>query len=166
MRNALVLSLLTIGLYSCQNDSDFQEVITPEIQEFNSVDRELWTYFSDFEQEALERGFRIDLNALDIVGIIDEIDQNNVAGQCSYSSHFPNRITLDETFWNNSGSNFREFVVFHELGHCVLGRGHDESTDARGFCQSIMRSGTLGCRDRYNITTRENYLDELFFETD
>jgi hypothetical protein len=53
-------------------------------------------------------------------------------------------------------------VVFHELGHCYLGRGHSEETHPNGVCKSIMRSGNGGCFDNYNSTTREAYLDELF----
>ncbi len=57
---------------------------------------------------------------------------------------------------------FREFVVFHELGHCDLGRDHRDEAFDNGVCVSIMRSGLGDCRDYYHPRTREGYLDELF----
>jgi len=91
-----------------------------------------------------------------------EISENGVAGTCSFSSHAPNHIVIDETFFNQTSELYKEMVIFHELGHCVLFRGHNEATHAAGTCASIMRSGIEGCRDNYRTTTRKSYLDELF----
>ena len=55
-------------------------------------------------------------------------------------------------------------IFFHELGHCVLFRGHREDVNQNGSCVSIMRSGIEECWDNYRSTTREIYLDELFDE--
>jgi len=93
---------------------------------------------------------------------IIEIEENGVAGTCSYGSHTPRFIEIDATFWNQTGDNFKEFVVFHELGHCVLLRGHREDAHSDGSCVSLMRSGLGGCIDNYRPSTREGYLDELF----
>lgn len=71
---------------------------------------------------------------------------------------------MDETFWNTTSDRGKEFVVFHELGHCFLLRNHLEDTFLGGTCTSIMRSGTGSCRDNYGRLTRETYLDELFDE--
>jgi len=71
-------------------------------------------------------------------------------------------VTVDRDFWLNSNGNFQEFIVFHELGHCFLHRGHREDSDAQGACISIMRSGLEDCQDNYNLLTREQYIDELF----
>ncbi len=150
---------------SCQPDEELdltsEEELLP-LGQFPGVDPALWSYFSNFEAEAATRGLDIDLYLANITGEIAEIEEEHVAGRCTFSSAAPNAVTIDKTFWDRSSVLFREFVVFHELGHCFLGRGHEERTNADGTCSSIMRSGIEDCRDNYRTTTREAYLDELF----
>ncbi len=150
---------------SCQPDEALD--LTPEeellpLGQYPGVDPALWSYFASFEAEAAARGLDIDLYLSNITGKIAEIEEEHVAGQCTFSSAAPNAVTIDKTFWDRSSVLFREFVVFHELGHCFLGRGHDEATNPDGTCNSIMRSGVEDCRDNYRTTTRAAYLDELF----
>ena len=150
-----------LSLTSCQKEN-----VEPETNtnlEFANVDPALWPFYSAFESEALSRGFEFDLNALRVSGKIEEIHQENVAGSCRFGSNIDNAVTIDQTFWNRSSSLYKEFVVFHELGHCVLLRDHDESTDAQGRCLSIMRSGTTQCTDSYSLQNRDRFIDELFY---
>ena len=154
---------LTIG---CDQDL----VIDPEQDDisvnvaYSNVDQRLWIYFQSFEQEAQERGLFFVLKDLNIQGLIEHIDEASVAGHCKYGSHIDNEVTIDSGFWSRSNNTLREFVVFHELGHCVLLRDHDESVLSNGTCESLMRSGVQDCRDNYNTATRDRYLDELFSE--
>ena len=53
-------------------------------------------------------------------------------------------------------------IVFHELGHCYLTRGHKDERKNNGTCASIMRSGKAACMDFYTSDNRKEYLDELF----
>ena len=135
----------------------------PEVRVFPNVDERLWDYFERFEIEAAERGINIDLVTRRITGEISDLEEEHVAGQCTTFGNFrPGRVTVDVEFWNATNDLFKEFIVFHELGHCVLDRGHREATLSNGRCASIMRSGTLDCRDNYNLATRAAYVDELF----
>ncbi len=154
----LALSTIII-LSSCYSDN--QEFVQQESIQYDGVDRSLWSFFSRFEEEAQLRGLSYDLNDLGITGVIESIPEDGVAGTCEYGRHI-HHVTVDRNFWNRSSEVSREFVVFHELGHCVLGRGHEEGTFANGLCLSIMRSGLGDCRDGYNNSNREYYLDELF----
>lgn len=36
-----------------------------------------------------------------------------------------NVITIDHRFWVQSDARVKEALLFHELGHCMLGLGHD-----------------------------------------
>ena len=156
-----VLSLFTF--ISCQNESALAlEEIPIENSEYENVDPELWPYFRRYEEEARARGVEVDLKAKGITGSIRDLEGNNIAGQCSFSNHFPNHVTIDINFWERYSDRSKEFVVFHELGHCDLLRGHREDQFINGTCVSLMRSGTLDCIDNYNSTTRERYVDELF----
>ena len=158
------ISSTTLLFFSaCQKDNSTTDILLEEnTKSYDNVPSLLWDYFQRFEEEALLRGEAIDLSSKNITAEIMEISQDGVAGSCTYSSHEPNHIVIDQTFWNQTGDLYKEMVIFHELGHCVLFRGHREDADQNGACVSIMRSGVEDCWDNYRVTTRAAYLDELF----
>ena len=155
-----ILALLVLS--ACTEDEVVEEIAPPEPIGYPGVDESLWTYFERFEEEGRQRGIAIDLRSARITGMLEEIERNRVLGQCNYRRGNQNHVTVDEGFWNQTSDLGREFVVFHELGHCFLLRDHLESAFANGACTSIMRSGTGSCRDNYNRFTRDAYLEELF----
>ncbi len=152
-------------LSGCTEEADvLPEAETPV--KFDQVEAALHPYFLRFEQEALQRGMEVDLTAANIRGIIQEIEENQVAGQCRYNRLDPRLVTIDASFWRRASDLFKEFIVFHELGHCFLNRPHLETAFSNGVCTSIMRSGTGSCIDNYNRLTRQSYIDELFEPND
>ena len=159
-----VCALLVISFACSKTLKDPAPVNEPIVEEvsYPDVDENLWIYFERFEKEAKTRGVTIDLAAEEISAVIEEIDEDRVAGQCNYNRLRPNHITIDESYWRKTGERYREFVVFHELGHCALFRAHREEATTQNVCLSIMRSGTGICFDNYNTRTRQEYLDELF----
>ena len=159
-RIGLIVLFVSLFFLSCDND-EVAEVVEPVT--FANVDAELVPFFEKFQEEAAVRGISVDLPTADIEGVIEEIDEQHVAGQCSYRGFSnPRLVTVDATFWRRSSNLFKEFIVFHELGHCYLNRGHVESAFPNGVCRSIMRSGVGDCLDNYNNNTRAFYIDELF----
>jgi len=144
----------------CFSCSEHDEVETIPVK-FPAVDPELRVYFQRFEDESAARGLSVDLTASGITGTILEIDEKHILGRCSFPRAQPNRVTIDRTFWRRGTDLFREFVVFHELGHCYLFRPHLEDHLSNGACASIMRSGTGSCLDNYSQRTRRFYIDEL-----
>ena len=168
MKSKICLLTLTsvsfLLIQSCKKDNVIVETPIEEEIAYSNVPAALWDYFQSFEEEAQKRGLEIDLNASNITAEISEIDDSGVAGTCSYGAYHPNHIVIDKTFWERAGSLYKEFVVFHELGHCSLFRGHREDAYPNGTCVSIMRSGLGDCYDNYRISTRSKYLDELFEE--
>jgi hypothetical protein len=136
-------------LTACQKDTLSEQpaaLATTETESsFENIHAAMRPYVEAFEEEANLRGlsFTQAINLLDTH--FEDISQTGVAGQCSWSSQHPNTVTIDTPFWNNASDLSREFVVFHELGHCILNRGHNESQNANGFCLSIMASGTGSC---------------------
>jgi hypothetical protein len=164
----LCLPLLAFFTFqSCQKDNFIEdEQLVFGQKSYAGVPSLMWEYFQRFEEEALERGYQIDLNAQDISAEISEISEDGVAGSCTYGSHHPGHIIIDQTFWNQVNDLTKEMVIFHELGHCSLFRGHTEGAHSNGTCLSIMRSGLEDCRDNYRLTTRASYLDELFDKAD
>ena len=154
VKNSLIfVGLLSWVLIGCEQD---------EPLESSPVDNQLQRFVSTFESEAAARGIFIDVDDLGVRVEFADIDETNVLGVCYYHSHAPGRIEIDRSSWNRLSTLYREFVVFHELGHCILGRGHTEAQYGNGACFSIMASGTGSCRSSYSNQTRASYIDELF----
>ena len=154
--------MLFAGLLQACDES---EGLSPELAtpvKFPNVDPELRPYFQRFEDEASRRGLSVDLTLAGISGVIEEIEEARIAGQCSFPRNRPNEVTIDRSFWVRGNDFFREFIVFHELGHCFLFRHHLEDVLPNGACASIMRSGNGPCLDNYHQNTRSFYVDELF----
>jgi len=156
-RYLFTTAVAIVFFFSCSEDE-----LLPAAPSYPDVAQALWPYFQSFEEEAAARGLQIDLANASISGEIDNLDDGNVIGRCQYGRYINNHVTIDRQFWNRSSNLAREMVVFHELGHCFLGRDHREEAFQSGQCQSIMRSGTCCCRDGYSATTRSYYVDELF----
>lgn len=150
---------------ACSVDDDIQQSSTtpdPTTPSSNLIDPALVDYVQRFEQEAARRGFNVDVKALGITVRLVDIPEDHVAGRCYYNSNFPNRVQIDTPTFNAMSDLMREYVVFHELGHCILARGHTEATYANGICRSIMASGTGSCRVHYTNQTRPTFVAELF----
>ena len=160
MRSGKILATifsLCLFLFSCSKEAPDE----PESKVL-FIDEELAPYFESFRQAASSRGIVVDFEELEIEGQIENIRERDILGQCRVNSNLPDVVAIDEGYWNTSDEMEREFIVFHELGHCVLGRDHLDSRNVNGTCVSIMHSGSGRCRLTYNEETRENYLDELF----
>ena len=125
------------------------------------VDPSLDPYFNKFVVEANLRGIDIEDHSRLIGGAFDDLGEG-VRGQCQHLSDDSERVVIDRTYWNQSSSIEREFIVFHELGHCILNRSHLDTKSPRGECASIMHSSSFSCRNTYDANTREQLLDELF----
>lgn len=130
---------------------------------YEGVTPELWYFFLKFEVEAKKRGQVIDLRILNIKGKIEKIHATGIVGLCSHSATRDKEVIIDENFWNRSSDYEREAIIFHELGHCALERGHEDATLDNGMCKSLMRSGFSPCLTFYRKGSQQDYyLDELF----
>lgn len=154
----LIAMCFSIGLLmsSCAKENS-DNLVVEEL----TIDAELLPYFERFVAEGAERGITINLVEKRIEGFLIDIEETDVAGQCSYSATSTRKVNIDINYWNRATDLEKEFVVFHELGHCYLERTHSDTQENR-ICTSIMHSGTSGCRFRYNAISRSEYLDELF----
>ena len=159
---SVILFVFLVFFGSCLDFQIGTETI-PTQKGFPNVDQALWSHFDAFEKAAKDRGYNLDLASIALHGNISNINDGNVAGTCSYGGRTNQRdILIDKDFWNRSSPLYREYIVFHELGHCVLGQEHREACFANRTWTSIMRSGLGACQDNYIQSTRSYYLDELF----
>jgi hypothetical protein len=98
---------------------------------------------------------------------IDSADgSENAVGVCRMTDQGP-VVLIDSDYWHNATSTERWALVWHELGHCELGRPHlDDMIEVRGMLcpKSVMRfavSGTALCVAN-GIRTSLDYANELF----
>ena len=128
------------------------------------VNEELVPFYELFAEEAAKRGVVFNNAEERIEGYIQSIPDMGVLGACRRNEDNDEspQIFLDRPYWKTATTLEREYVMFHELGHCFLKLGHDDSVNDIGNCVSIMASGTTGCRVNYNSTSRDSLLDELF----
>jgi len=173
LKNYYYLFLLLFLVISCEND----EVPEPERQ----IPALVRPYLEQFLLEANQRGVYPDTSKLTFTFEKDiklGDAQKNVIGLCTRTNNL-HEVKLDtlNALWLLSGYLGREEIVFHELGHCLLGRTHRDDTFKSGDFASIMRSiGLLqyGSTDRFQTIfsppterrahRREYYLEELFDE--
>jgi Zn-dependent peptidase ImmA (M78 family) len=128
----------------------------------NEIEYELQIHFDTFVEEAAAYDLNISIEQVDIGAYVTNIEQRGTLGQCKSYSDGSKQIIIDQPFWDKASDIEREYVVFHELGHCLLGRDHKDEKDASGNCASIMQSGEGGCDGIYNIQNRNSLLNELF----
>ena len=125
------------------------------------TDAILVPFFEIFADEAQKRGITVDYEASRIEGLIQDITDPNVQGQCFHNEKKPKKVIIDINYWNNADFSEKEFIIFHELGHCFLDRDHLDAS-VNGACVSIMHSSPDACPFSLTDDNREAYLDELF----
>lgn len=110
----------------------------------------------------------VDLFELEQEVIVDidiefkKIDYPTV-GLCFYSVGLDNKkhglnIQIDPDFWNKSSNEQREELLFHELGHCILGRDHIETMLKYNTPKSVMYPYVFESAYKKH---REYYVNEL-----
>lgn len=128
------------------------------------TDAELVPFFELFKIEAEARGYFVDYEAERIEGLIQDIPSASVQGQCFHNEKKPKKVIVDLDYWNNASKLEKEFIIFHELGHCFLNRDHLDDAETDGSCVSIMHSNPGVCFFELTSDNRTDYLDELFFQ--
>jgi hypothetical protein len=125
------------------------------------IDPELSPLLELFEAEASFRGQTV--RVADYLARAEIVSmEDHLAGQCNFSEAQPNIMIINRSFWENAEMPEREYAVFHELGHCVLGRWHLDSLNENGDCVSLMHSEFNPCSKTYASKRRTEMLDELF----
>lgn len=155
MRNPFKFLVVSIFLFSMSCTDKIDGVV---------FDDKLAPFLLVFEEEAAKRGVVFDNSIEMIEGRMQNIPQTGVVGACKRNEGEEDnpQIFFDNNYWDTATQLEREYVFFHEMGHCFLHLDHDDSADDKGDCISIMASGIGGCRDNYNATTRDSLLNELF----
>lgn len=161
----LPLVLTLIAFAGCDSngpsagDSD-DDAVDPKI--------EIALHVETFMQEARDRGTEEALfNPDQLVVTTQEVVTVDGTELCGYGGARENGtpeifIAVNDGCWDVSDWD-REILVFHELGHALLGRGHTDRTLPNGLRGSIMVEGRIfGLYSAARADWREYYVDELF----
>ena len=142
------LSLLLSFVFSCSTPIEHDEQFT--------------IYLNKFITEANSRNYKIDITKFDVRINFSDL-KLEYEGKCKLGKI--KQITINESLWQKLDTLQRELLIFHELGHCVLGRGHKNETFPTGECKSIMdgKEEDFECSNNYYCPYwKSYYLDELF----
>lgn len=106
--------MLTLSfLLSCDGSIESQ---------FNGLPQEVVEIISRFDLEAKKRGVNIDL--FNVSFEFKALEDDKI-GSCQIrGKELTVILDTNSVFWRVSGPLGHEELIFHELGHCVLGRDH------------------------------------------
>ena len=156
---SVILFVLILFFSSCKDPNEYR------------VDTEFTPYLQRFEDSASVRGKSFDVTHTGLIVEFGDL-KDNVVGLTHYED--PIRIQIDRTYWNAISSTagadlMKEDLIFHELGHGLLGRSHINSTLENGDWKSIMCGGDKVANRPWNINykgiRRSYYINELFDES-
>lgn len=97
---------------------------------------------------------------IEATGIIVHFDEleGRTAGICTLKGDSEPVIKIDRDYWENATEVAKENLMFHELGHCILRRGHlDDYIDKKPV--SLMNSFLI---PYYYGKDKQYYQEELY----
>lgn len=114
---------------------------------------------------AARRFTSVPINRIDVrFGHPKEKSEDPLAeGACFSGGSAMPHVEIDRNSWGLYDHWMREQLVFHELGHCVLNRGHDSreiTVAGKKMVRSIMHPRML--QENLFLMHRDYYLRELF----
>ena len=145
---SIIIIMVLLAFYSCKKT----ELIIPS---------EFQPYFDEFISQGNQRGH--DFGEIDLTIELATIEDDDIAAYCNQKN---NKIVVDKIYWDSHDDEHREWLIFHELGHCLLDRKHRNKTSENWECLSFMKGGKqdeFDCSlNLYSTEWRTYYLDELF----
>lgn len=122
-----------------------------------SVERAFVPYLKSFERDC---GKKVDIHIrFSYIDTKNIFTGHNIIGYCW--PIYPKFVTIDLKWWaNHPSKTMREELIYHELGHCILYRMHNDKKDKYGNKASIMHSAGLMSSYQYK-NNKKKYIKEL-----
>jgi hypothetical protein len=151
MKNLLLLFLLISLVTACKKESKSSVISGGSLAD--GSDMRFDPYVEAFMDRLLLAGLAPDTSLLDIQ--FSNSLPKNVLGRCSKVDGVYETVYINQTLWRTLNAGSKEELIFHELGHCLLDRGHDTTlaTDGTALPVSIMYPNHLGA----HYTSAANY---------
>ncbi len=141
----LTVSFVLIALQSCRKPEE--------------TNNEFEEYIDAFLEEGNQRGLNLHRDNISVsIGFHES--HSIYAGTCQ---PWRGEIKINKDFWERATPEIKKWLIFHELGHCVLNREHKNECTAGRESMSWMLGGDENCNINLYSQIWENfYLDELF----
>lgn len=89
------------------------------------IEPEYEVYVQEFMNDAAAFGIRLDASRLTIVNeTMNKEGSVRTLGVCSIDSNNNLRISMNKELFDSKTPELREFVMFHELAHCLVHMPH------------------------------------------
>ena len=125
--------MMLLSLSSCATDLELRLQ-----KKHKGIDPELQTYVQEFVVMSEGKVTKKHLNRF-TMGFKKYDDSSSIAGTCHYTV---NEVDISIDWWNSVQTpSERLELVFHELGHCILKRGHTKPPYGDGFLKWLERLG-------------------------
>jgi len=144
--------------------------IHPTIHNGSIVEEDFIPYIENFERY-YGKSISIRMSFKDLSGTPSSMKEGKVIGICNCFYFCPlsqRSVNIDTLSWEYSDRESREQLIFHELGHCILNRWHDNSfikkkigLESYKMQKSIMNKTAFADKFTYWIN-KEYYYEELF----
>jgi hypothetical protein len=141
--------ILLLVLSMCSKENNTPAVIAPDFK----------TYVDRFASEGTSRGVNVDVSKLTVSY------SDTLMYYCGWGDYKSKTVLISsrDDCWKNLSDLNKEILLFHEIGHAILGRSHDNSMLPNGDYKTMMFAGNQF--DLYSEDSperRKYYLDELF----
>lgn len=151
-----VILMSFFSLMSCANKKNVYQ-----------VDSRLAPYYDLFLQVGKINGsdYSTDNLILEIIDI-DKVKNPDTVGYCTVHTDqrlvnpvqseymVVPKVSIDKKFFMTASHQAKINLIFHELGHCVLNRSHDETYGQYGYPKSLM----------YPLIMYDDYSTDIFIE--
>ena len=130
---------------------------------FSSTDPVFFPYLQEFEAHAATHLGQPNFSVGDVPINFKDPENDAHDGVCLSYSNGTYEVWIRKSWWDQTDEAQRHIMIFHELGHCRLGRGHDEGFLGNGSNRikgSIMNS-IIPSSHHYGQYESE-YISELF----
>lgn len=136
-----------------------------------SQDAQLLPYFNDYYSEctvlksvsSCQDIFQIDLEFAVLNSPVEGVCQK-WSEQTTFDNYVYRRIAIDPNTWSQLSETARHALIYHELGHCHLNRGHLDTNGGPGL-PSYVPSSIMNERrfqDSFLEYYHVQYMHELF----
>ncbi|MFT6071095.1 MAG: hypothetical protein ACJAT2_002084 [Bacteriovoracaceae bacterium] len=165
IRHAGFLLLTLILLSSCGLPIGRDLVVKNkgEVRQFESSNPLFTSIVSQFEQAGKQYSGNPNFSAGHVPVNFGDTENESFEGVCFSYPDGTTEVIIRESWWNSASEALKESLLFHELGHCVLNRDHDNETHEANsvtYKASLMNSVIVNS-GQYNAH-RSGYLTELF----
>ncbi len=136
------------------------------VRQFATTNPVFDSYIKEFEQQGKVITGNSDFSTGDVPVNFGDTENDAFQGVCFQYPDGTKEVIIRKSWWDGANQDYRESLLFHELGHCSLDREHTDevlvTSKERTYKASLMSSVIVGPNDYKDL--RDEYLKELFLQ--